>query len=65
MKVPVWNATVTPFGVVPQPHMAAHPQMQQPVIYGTPSPQHTVIQGTPTAGSVAGRPSSNDPFGVL
>lgn len=64
-RMPVWNATVTPFGVVPQPHMAAHPQMQQPIIYGNPSPQHTVIQGTPTAGSVAGRPSSNDPFSVL
>lgn len=62
----VWNAaTVTPFGVVPQPHMAAHPQMQPQVIYGNPSPQHTVIQGTPTAGSVTGRNSSNDPFGVL
>lgn len=64
-RMPVWNATVTPFGVVSQPAMAAHPQMQQAVIYGHPSPQHTVIQGTPAAGSVAGPPSSNDPFRVL
>ncbi|XP_035206625.1 phosphatidylinositol-binding clathrin assembly protein LAP-like isoform X2 [Stegodyphus dumicola] len=60
----VWNAAVPTTYAVQQPPMV-HPQMQTQVIYGTPSPQHTVIQGTPTAGSVAGRQPSNDPFGVL
>ncbi|KAF8774296.1 Phosphatidylinositol-binding clathrin like protein [Argiope bruennichi] len=63
-RMPAVWPTGVPVYAGQQPQMV-HPQMQAQVMYGTPSPQHTVIQGTPTAGSVAGRPPSNDPFGVL
>lgn len=63
-RMPVAWPPNAPAYAVQQPHMV-NPQMQTQVIFGTPSPQHTVIQGAPTAGSVAGRHPSNDPFGVL